>query len=93
MTIKQDKALFEIFYPTLPIGGRSGTIKYMFKNTVAEGNIRAKSGSLERVRSYAGYAKNSTGQLLAFAVIANDYTTSSSNIRKQLEQLMISFCR
>ncbi|MEM9849175.1 MAG: D-alanyl-D-alanine carboxypeptidase/D-alanyl-D-alanine-endopeptidase [Bacteroidota bacterium] len=90
--IAKDKALFDTFYSTLPVGGQSGTIKYLFKNTAAAGNIRAKSGSIGRVRAYTGYAKNRAGQLLAFAVIANNYTGSSRTVRKQLADLMVRFC-
>ena len=91
--VARDRALFNTFYATLPIGGQSGTIKYLFKGTAAAGNIRAKSGSLGRVRSYTGYAKSASGKLLAFAVIANNYKGSSRTIRRELEKLMVSFCQ
>jgi len=91
--VSRDRALFNTFYATLPIGGQSGTVKYLFKGTAAAGNIRAKSGSLERVRSYTGYAKSSSGKLLAFAAIANNYKGSSRTIRKEFEKLMVSFCQ
>ncbi|MEL6720874.1 MAG: D-alanyl-D-alanine carboxypeptidase/D-alanyl-D-alanine-endopeptidase, partial [Bacteroidota bacterium] len=91
--VARDRALFDTFYATLPIGGQTGTVKYLFKGTAAAGNIRAKSGSLERVRSYTGYAKTSSGKLLAFAVIANNYKSSSRTVRRELEKLMISFCQ
>ncbi|MEM8523845.1 MAG: D-alanyl-D-alanine carboxypeptidase/D-alanyl-D-alanine-endopeptidase [Bacteroidota bacterium] len=90
--VARDRALFNTFYTTLPIGGQSGTIKYLFKGTAAAGNVRAKSGSIGRVRSYTGYAKTSSGKLLAFAVIANNYKGSSRTIRRELEKLIISFC-
>ncbi|MEM9887002.1 MAG: D-alanyl-D-alanine carboxypeptidase/D-alanyl-D-alanine-endopeptidase [Bacteroidota bacterium] len=90
--ISRDQSLFDVFYNTLPVGGQSGTLKSLFRNTAVVGKIRAKSGSISRVRAYTGYAKNKKGQLLAFAVIANNYTGSSRTVRKQLETLMIQFC-
>jgi D-alanyl-D-alanine carboxypeptidase/D-alanyl-D-alanine-endopeptidase (penicillin-binding protein 4) len=90
--IAQDENAFSTFYNTLPVGGQSGTIKYLFKGTRAQGNIRAKSGSIGRVRAYAGYAKNRSGELIAFAFLANNYTGGSGAVRKQLERLMVSLC-
>ena len=84
---------FTAFQRSLPVGGQSGTLKYLFKGTVAEGRIRAKSGGMKRVRSYAGYVQTVGGKRLAFAIIANNYTGKSSEIRKKMERLMIDFCK
>ncbi|MEM1325221.1 MAG: D-alanyl-D-alanine carboxypeptidase/D-alanyl-D-alanine-endopeptidase [Bacteroidota bacterium] len=90
--IARDKTAFQAFYNTLPVGGQSGTIKYLFKGTRAQGNIRAKSGSIGRVRAYAGYATTRSGELVAFTFLANNYTGGSGAVRKQLERLMVSLC-
>ena len=65
----------------------------MLKGTVAEGRLRAKSGTLERVRAYSGYATAHNGKLLAFSIIANNYEGSGGAIRQKLEQLMLELCR
>jgi len=57
------------------------------------GELRAKSGSIDRVRAYAGYARNAADRLVAFAVIANNYSGSGSAMRRELQQLMRTFCR
>lgn len=81
---------FQDFYDILPIAGKDGTLKSNFTGTSAENNMRGKSGLLKGVRSYTGYINNRSGDLIAFAVIANGHMLSSSEIRKKLEILVAS---
>ena len=90
---RQEEQLFRPFYESLPEAGRSGPLKNAFKGTAAEGRLRAKSGTLEHVRAYSGYATARNGKLLAFSIIANNYEGSGGAIRQKLEQLMLELCR
>jgi D-alanyl-D-alanine carboxypeptidase/D-alanyl-D-alanine-endopeptidase (penicillin-binding protein 4) len=81
---------YGIFVHSLPEAGESGTIGRMFKGTAAAHNLRAKSGSIERVRSYGGYVTNRNGKLLTFALIINNFNERSSAIRDLMEKLMIA---
>lgn len=80
----------EIYFNSIPLVGKNGTVKNMCKNTLAAGNMRAKSGSLRNVRAYAGYIKSKSGRELAFCIITNNYTCSSSAARKKIEKVLIS---
>ena len=91
--IAKDKTLFATMKKSLPVAGRNGTMKYMLKGTKAEGKVFAKSGGMKRVRSYTGYATTSSGQLLAFSMIANHFTCKSSEMRKRMEKVMLSLCQ
>lgn len=79
---------FDVFKQSLPVSGKSGSIKNMFSGTFAHNNLRAKSGYLSQVRSYTGYVKNREGQLLCFSIMANHYACSASEMKKELELLM-----
>lgn len=46
---------FKTFYESIPVVGESGTVAHLGKKSKAVGNVRAKSGSIEGVRAYAGY--------------------------------------
>jgi serine-type D-Ala-D-Ala carboxypeptidase/endopeptidase (penicillin-binding protein 4) len=81
---------YKKFYSSLPEAGESGTIGGMFKGTAAAHNLRAKSGSIERVRSYGGYVTNRKGKLLTFAIIVNNFNERQNLIKGQLEKLMIA---
>jgi len=68
----------EKFLATLPVGGEDGTIEGRFKDTRAEGNVRAKTGTLARVRALSGYVTTRDGEDLVFSIIANNFTVPSS---------------
>jgi D-alanyl-D-alanine carboxypeptidase/D-alanyl-D-alanine-endopeptidase (penicillin-binding protein 4) len=78
----------EAFYESIPVVGKSGTVKYICKGTSAVNNMRAKSGSIKSVRAYAGYVTTKSGRQVAFALLINNYNGSSSNTRKKMEKLM-----
>ena len=84
----KDSGVFKPLYNSLSVGGKNGALKHMFKGTPADNNIRAKSGSMNRVRSYTGYVKNKAGKLRAFSIIANNFTCKSSVMRKKMEKVM-----
>lgn len=86
--IVKDSIHFDDFYTSLPVIGVSGTVAGMCRNKPAQGKIRAKSGSLHRVKAYTGYAKNKNNDIIAFSFIANNFTCSSARIRLKFENLM-----
>lgn len=88
--MKTKSKYYTQFYNSLPIAGESGTIKSVLKGTVAQGNIHAKSGSIKNVRAYSGYATSASGREIAFSVMFNNFTVSSSTMRKHMEALMLS---
>jgi serine-type D-Ala-D-Ala carboxypeptidase/endopeptidase (penicillin-binding protein 4) len=84
-----DSLVFPSFYASLPEAGKTGTMKGMFKtNFAAQQRIRAKSGTITRVKSYSGYVTTTDGKLLAFSAICNNFTCSQRDIRLKLEQFM-----
>ncbi len=75
----------DIFFESLPITGKTGTLKYMCKNQTCFGRVHAKSGSMKRIRSYSGYIHTISGNKYAFAIIVNNASCSSSQVRKKIE--------
>jgi D-alanyl-D-alanine carboxypeptidase/D-alanyl-D-alanine-endopeptidase (penicillin-binding protein 4) len=76
------------FKKSLPVAGESGTMRNVCKGQAGHGHIAAKSGSMNRIRSYAGYASTNTGKELAFAIIVNNNTCSSTQLRLKMQTLM-----
>ena len=72
---------------SLPITGVNGTLKYTCKNQAAHNRIRAKSGSMSRIKSYAGYINSKTGKEYAFALIINNHTCNSKLLKQKIEFL------
>jgi D-alanyl-D-alanine carboxypeptidase/D-alanyl-D-alanine-endopeptidase (penicillin-binding protein 4) len=81
-------AVSETFIKSIPRAGMEGTVKNMLKETTLQGKIRLKSGSMSRVRSYTGYmTKNNT--LYAVAIIVNNFSCKQSQIKTDMEQLLL----
>ena len=53
----------------LPIAGIDGTLKSRMKGTPAEGNVRAKTGTVTCVSALAGYCTTAGGHDLCFAIM------------------------
>ncbi len=81
---------YTAFYNSLPEAGKSGTLKSLGKNTIIAGNLHAKSGSVARVRAYAGYLRTKSGRELAFSVNISNYNCSSREVKKKITALMIA---
>jgi D-alanyl-D-alanine carboxypeptidase/D-alanyl-D-alanine-endopeptidase (penicillin-binding protein 4) len=57
---------------TLAISGEGeGTLRHRLNDPLTRGQILAKTGSLERVSTLAGYARASTGRTYVFAILFN----------------------
>lgn len=76
------------FMNSLPLAGRSGSLRNRLKNTRAEGRLRAKSGSLEQVRAYSGYVPTRSGKWLSFSILINNYQGKSGSVNKKMMALM-----
>lgn len=84
---------FPAFLSTIPLAGRTGSLRRKFRGTAAEGRLYAKSGTLARVRTYAGYIDSKSGKKLSFAVFVNNYKGNGGTIRSRLDRLLIDFCK
>jgi len=83
---------FDSYYNSLMIAGDPNDIGYMkrmCKGTRAAKNVRAKTGSINRVRAHSGYVTTRSGKVLCFSMIANDYLGSMRSIDKLHEKIMI----
>jgi len=83
----KDENVFTAFYRSLPVAGESGTIRKLAHGTLAEGNLHAKSGTMARVKSYAGYVKTKSGKLLCFAMIGNNTLWTEVELKFKFEKL------
>ena len=79
---------FTEFYSSLPAAGKEGTLKNFFTDQVFDTNLRAKSGSMTRVRSYAGYFTSHSNRKLIFSIIINNYTGPVRDIVANIEEII-----
>lgn len=87
--MKNKSQHYEAFKNTLPESGKTGTMRRIGKNTSAEGRVFAKSGTMSRVSSYAGYVDTKSGKTLIFAFITNNFTCSLQQMKEKYEKIMV----
>jgi D-alanyl-D-alanine carboxypeptidase/D-alanyl-D-alanine-endopeptidase (penicillin-binding protein 4) len=56
---------------SLSIGGVDGTLKNRFKGTVAAGNFRGKTGTIDQVSALSGYMSTVGGEPVILSIIVN----------------------
>jgi D-alanyl-D-alanine carboxypeptidase/D-alanyl-D-alanine-endopeptidase (penicillin-binding protein 4) len=71
---------FRMFYEALPIAGVDGTIGDRMKGTPAQGNIHAKTGTLDKARSLSGYVTTADGRMLLFSALCNNYVVPTGRV-------------
>jgi D-alanyl-D-alanine carboxypeptidase/D-alanyl-D-alanine-endopeptidase (penicillin-binding protein 4) len=72
-----------------PVAGLDGTLEKRMKGTPAEGNARAKTGSLTRVRALSGYVRGSRGEQLAFVVIVNNAIGTAKSVEDAIDAIVV----
>lgn len=84
---EMNEPYFKDFMESLPIAGQSGTLKRMFFGE-SYGQIFAKTGTLNKVKTLAGYIKTRTGRTLTFSLLINNYAGSVDQVKDRMEQLL-----
>jgi D-alanyl-D-alanine carboxypeptidase/D-alanyl-D-alanine-endopeptidase (penicillin-binding protein 4) len=59
------------FHASLPVAGESDLLRHRMRLTAAQGNLHAKTGTLNDVVGLAGYVRAVNGELLAFSLVYN----------------------
>ena len=78
--------------PSLPIAGQDGTLSKRMRGSLADGNVRAKTGTLTGISSLAGYCTAANGHMLCFAII-NQGVMNGRNGRTFQDRLCMALCQ
>lgn len=65
-----------------------GTLIYWDPEEFPGGTLKAKSGSMTRIRCYAGYLEVDSGKTVAFSIMVNHFSGSQSKIIHQIDDLL-----
>ena len=82
------ESFFDEFLQSLAKVGESGTAKNLLPNLPMGITVRVKTGSMDGVKSYAGYVITPHGQKLAFAIISNGHDCSDRAIADKLNKIL-----
>lgn len=78
---------FRTFYDALPVAGVDGTIRTRMRGTPAQGNVRAKTGTLDKARALSGYVTTADGRLLLFSMLANNHVVPNREVERVQDTL------
>jgi len=78
LTFMSRHKYFAQFREALPVAGVDGTLRSRMRGTPAEGNVRAKTGTLSSVASLSGYVTAASGERLVFSMMLNNFPDASA---------------
>jgi len=84
-----ESAFSSAFIESIPRVGVEGTVSNFLKGSRLQEIARLKSGSMSRVRSYAGYIMKEN-KAYAVVVIVNNFSCSQAQMRMDIERLFLS---
>jgi serine-type D-Ala-D-Ala carboxypeptidase/endopeptidase (penicillin-binding protein 4) len=82
------------FMASLPVAGEARRFRRM-GGTPAQGNLRAKTGTITRVSALSGYVTATNGERIAFSIIGNDLRSvaQGKHIENVIGSQLASFAR
>jgi len=89
LTFMAKHKYFAQFRDALPIAGVDGTLRTRMRGTPAEGNLRAKTGSLSSVASLSGYVTTAAGEHLVFSMMLNNYPDAGALRRDSIDAIAV----
>jgi D-alanyl-D-alanine carboxypeptidase/D-alanyl-D-alanine-endopeptidase (penicillin-binding protein 4) len=78
---------FPLFFESLPVAGKDGTLRTRMKGTLAEQRVHAKTGLLSGVSSLSGYVTTVDGEMLAFSMLMQNFIGSSAPARRAQDRI------
>ncbi|WP_163717360.1 D-alanyl-D-alanine carboxypeptidase/D-alanyl-D-alanine endopeptidase [Mangrovibacterium lignilyticum] len=86
--MKNKSSNSDAFFDSLPVVP-NGTLWYFNHSYFPKKALRAKSGSMTRVRSFAGELKTQSKRDVLFAILLNNFSCSQSQAIKTIEKLLV----
>jgi D-alanyl-D-alanine carboxypeptidase/D-alanyl-D-alanine-endopeptidase (penicillin-binding protein 4) len=77
------------FRNSLAIAGVNGTLASRFKKTLAEGKIRAKTGTLTGITALSGYANPSDYREVIFSIMINNSDLSNKELQQYVDEIAL----
>lgn len=93
LTIMSGSENKDAWFASLPVSGKSGTLKTLCPGTELEGRIHAKSGTIAGTKNFAGYIDMPNGDTWVFAILINSAPGKAKNIQTVIQQYLLDVYR
>lgn len=77
------------FRESLPVAGGGGTLARRMRGSPAQGNVRAKTGFVDKARSLSGYVSTADGATLLFSTLCDSWTTPMGAVERAQDAIVI----
>jgi serine-type D-Ala-D-Ala carboxypeptidase/endopeptidase (penicillin-binding protein 4) len=81
-------ACWQDWINAFPVAGTDGTLKNRMKGTSAEGNVRAKTGTMSNIRGLSGYVTTAYGEELVFSFLVNNHLRTAKETEKITDSVL-----
>lgn len=85
--MRQNK-LWDVWIDLFPVAGVDGTLRTRMKGTSAEGNVKAKTGTISNVRGLSGYMTAENGEEIVFSFLVNGHLRSGLDTEKITDRVL-----
>ena len=84
---------YKTYRNSLALAGVNGTLKKRFRDTVVQGNLWGKTGSLTGVATLAGYLNLPQGENLVLSIMVNNSDRSGRELRQAIDEIVLLLSR
>lgn len=81
---------FGVFYDSLAIAGKDGTLESRMRESAAAGNARAKTGTLNVATSLSGYVRSANDHLVAFSILVTGDPVDPERADKAQDEIVVA---
>jgi D-alanyl-D-alanine carboxypeptidase/D-alanyl-D-alanine-endopeptidase (penicillin-binding protein 4) len=85
-----DRFTFDYFLNSLSIAGKDGTLRKRMIGTDAEGNVYAKTGTINSVSALSGYVIDKDNEILIFYIVMNGFGGNATNMRAAQDDVAVT---
>lgn len=82
-----------VYRASLPVAGISGTLKNRFRDSDAQGIVRAKTGTMSGIVALSGYLDAPEYEPLVFSIIVNQSDRSAVILREAIDEMVLRLTR
>jgi serine-type D-Ala-D-Ala carboxypeptidase/endopeptidase (penicillin-binding protein 4) len=85
-----DRFAFDYFLNSMAIAGKDGTLRNRMIGTEGEGNVYAKTGTLNSVSALSGYVIDKDSEILMFYIVMNGFGGNATRMRDAQDYVAIT---
>ena len=84
--------VFTTFAASLPVVGRTGTMRRRMRGTAAQDHCQTKTGTLRAVSALAGYCQTTAGRTVAFAMLMSTrFITRAHRVQDRMTEAIATY--